>query len=165
MGDKWGTDWQNSSIWLFAPYLDGTFFKVWRFSLQHFNGHNPKGPDVHLGVIFLSFHNFWCYPVRRAKHRAPCAPLRGQLSTQAKISWGGKQKYCQSQLEPWNQAQEFPTLCLRTQGCCAQPRTPTQFHRSVHPEKNIVTFDISVDHIVWMKEIQGFEALRQKPWG
>lgn len=147
---------------VFAPYPDRAFFKVWRFSLQHFNGHDPKGPDVHLGVISLSFQDFWSHPVGRAKHCAPCSLLRGQLSTQAKISWGGKQKYCQNHSEPWTLTQEFPTVHLRARGCCAWPRIPTEFHRSVHPEKNIVTFNISVDHVPWMKEIQGFEALRQK---
>lgn len=27
-------------------------------------------------------------------------------------------------------------------------RVPTEFHRSVHPEKYVVTLDVSMDHLV-----------------
>ena len=92
MGDKtWDTLERQWYLILFAPYPERIFIKVRRFSFHHFYCHDPKWPDVHFGAVCFSCHHFWCHPVRSPDHCAPFTLLRGDLSTEAKISWGEKQ--------------------------------------------------------------------------
>lgn len=88
MGEKtWDREWYLVS---FAPYPERIFIKVRRFSFHHFYCHDPKWPDVHFGAVCFSRHHFWCHPIRSPDHCAPFTLLRGDLSTEAEISWGEK---------------------------------------------------------------------------
>ena len=71
---------------VFAPYHGRAFLKVRRLSFQHLYCHDAKRPDVHLGAVGLASHNFRGHPVNSPDHGAPSTVLRGELSTEAKIS-------------------------------------------------------------------------------
>lgn len=70
----------------FASYHGPRLPEVRRFSFHHLDGHNAQGPDVHLGAIRRTGHNFWGHPVSSAHHGAPPVLLRAELSAEAKIS-------------------------------------------------------------------------------
>lgn len=82
---------RKTAVSVISPYPERIFIKVRRFSFHHFYCHDPKWPDVHFGAISFSCYNFRCHPVRSPHHCAPFTLLRGDLSTEAKISWGEKQ--------------------------------------------------------------------------
>lgn len=80
-----------ANTWTSASYHGHRLLEVRRFSFHPLLGHCPKGPDGHLGAIRRTTHNFWSHPASNAHHGAPLILLRGQLSAEAKISWGQKQ--------------------------------------------------------------------------
>jgi len=60
--------------------------KVWRFSFDHFDGHDSQAPDIDFGPVgflgdYLRSHPIWC-----PDHS--CSPRSGvvDLSTEAKVS-------------------------------------------------------------------------------
>ena len=57
------------------------------FSLNHLNGHDPKGPNVHLRPILLSSDHLRGHPVWGAHHCGSFRLLWGDLGTEPKISW------------------------------------------------------------------------------
>lgn len=70
----------------FASYHGPRFLEVRRFSFHHLDGHNTKGPNVHLGAVRRTGDNFWGHPVSSAHHGAGRVLLRAELSAEAKIS-------------------------------------------------------------------------------
>lgn len=61
------------------------FRQVWRFTLNHFDGHNTQTPDIDLATILFARDHFGCHPVRRADHRVTLVVRVVDLSTEAKI--------------------------------------------------------------------------------
>lgn len=76
---------------LFPPSFERILHKVRRFSLHHFYACNAKTPDVHFGAIPLASQSFWCCPPSSPNNGNPFFLLIGELSTEAKITWGENQ--------------------------------------------------------------------------
>lgn len=72
----------------FPLYFERGFHKVRTFSFHHFYACNAKRPDVHFGAVSLASHSFWCHPPSRPNNGDPFFLLMGELSTEAKITWG-----------------------------------------------------------------------------
>ena len=72
-----GRDEEQSLQWLFV--------EIWRFRLDHFNRHDPQGPHVHLGAVFLLLDDFRGHPVRGANHGGTLRLLIREFGTKAKV--------------------------------------------------------------------------------
>ena len=49
--------------------------EIWRFPLYHFDGHDAKRPDVHLGAVVLPRDHLGRHPVGSADHGGPLVLL------------------------------------------------------------------------------------------
>lgn len=88
---------RKNDIWPF-PYLkkkylsflltypEWIFIKVRGFTFNHLNCHNPQRPDINFRAIGFSSHNLRCHPIGSSHHSASFTLLRGDLSTEPKIS-------------------------------------------------------------------------------
>lgn len=61
------------------------FCKVWRFTLDHLNGHDTQTPDVDLAAILLASDYFRCHPVGCADHGVPLVVCVVDLGAEAKV--------------------------------------------------------------------------------
>ena len=61
------------------------------FPLHHLDGHDAQRPDVHFGTILFSCDHFRCHPVRGTHHSGAFVLLRGDLSTETKVGWRGRE--------------------------------------------------------------------------
>lgn len=74
------------STWVLT-YPEWIFIKVWGFAFHHFNCHNPQRPDINFRTICFSSHHLRCHPIGSSHHSASFTLLRGDLSTEPKISY------------------------------------------------------------------------------
>lgn len=61
------------------------FIQIWRFGLDHFDGHDAQRPDVNLWSILFLLHNFRCHPVRGSNHGGTLALLLCELGTEPEV--------------------------------------------------------------------------------
>ncbi len=59
--------------------------EIGRLALDHLDGHDAQGPDIHFGPVVLPGDHFRRHPIRRAHHRRPLVLLGGNLRAEAKI--------------------------------------------------------------------------------
>lgn len=63
------------------------FVEIWRFRLDHLDGHDTKRPDIDFGTILLLFDDFGRHPVGSANHGGTLRFGLGEFGTEAKVSW------------------------------------------------------------------------------
>lgn len=135
----------------FVFYPEWILIKVGRFSLHHLYRHYSQRPDIHFWAVSLPSHHLWCHPVRRSHHCAALILLWSDLGAEAKVGCRGRERgavMCKTfeseplvshllqyfQIKPIQRHQEELAL--------------TKLDGSVHSQQDVVTFYISVDHLV-----------------
>lgn len=127
--------------------------QVGRFSLHHLYRHDAQGPDVHFRAVRLPGHHLRRHPVGCPHHGAALVLLGGDLGAEAKVSCRRREK---------RQQEEEVRLCTSTlQLLTVKTRGRTELDGSIHSQEDVVTFDVSVDHLVGVQEVKGLETLEE----
>lgn len=136
-----------------ASHPERILVQVGRFSLHHLYRHDAQRPDVHFRAVRLSGHHLRRHPVGRPHHGAALVLLGGDLGAEAKVGCRRREK---------RQKEEEVRLC--TSGdllSTMKVRGRTELDGSVHSQEDVVTFDVSVDHLVGVQEVEGLETLEE----
>ena len=65
--------------------LKWLLIEIRRLGLDHFDGHDPEGPDVDFAAVFLLFDDFGGHPVGCADHGRAFGALLGEFGAEAEV--------------------------------------------------------------------------------